>query len=265
MWEVGDTEWLYHADAMLLLNDLLAGTHVAETDARIADLAKMAERDFRYSDFEYLRQVYRPLVEHHPDAVRLDVDVFAEELPRGVGWESNAPMVRTAWLMVLTIYGQHERVLTESELGLREMYRHSPWAHNADYTFYRGMAAAALATGRLPWTRTRRIVRRALRELKQLATHGPDFVHMAEILEAEHARLAGDASRARRLYQSGAQNALRQQFVHHAALAHERHASMLRGLRRDTEAVLVLKQAISAYSEWGARAKARALEALIPE
>jgi hypothetical protein len=98
-----------------------------------------------------------------------------------------------------------------------------------------------------------------LRRLRRWAKHGPDFVHMASFLEAELARLAGDESRARALYDAAAQRALEQRFVHHAALAHERRASMLVGLRRETEASASLARAVALYREWGAEPKAQQL------
>jgi hypothetical protein len=78
---------------------------------------------------------------------------------------------------------------------------------------------------------------------------------MAGLLDAERARLRGDHARARSLYEQAAQRARRQDFIHHAALAHERRASMLTRLRRDTEAAQAVRATIALYQEWGARAK----------
>jgi hypothetical protein len=83
---------------------------------------------------------------------------------------------------------------------------------------------------------------------------------MAELLEAEQERLSGRIARARLQYQNAAQHAQKQGFVHHAALAHERHADMLAELKRDIEAQQIRKQAIACYEAWGARAKVDALK-----
>jgi hypothetical protein len=78
---------------------------------------------------------------------------------------------------------------------------------------------------------------------------------MATLLEAEQARLRGHARLARAAYERAAQEARQQQFPHHAALAHERRATFLTSLRRETEASAALEEATVLYREWGAAAK----------
>jgi hypothetical protein len=82
---------------------------------------------------------------------------------------------------------------------------------------------------------------------------------METLLRAELARLRGNPTLARRLFERAAARAVEQQFPHHAALAHERQARMLATLRRETEASAALAQAIALYRAWGAEAKASLL------
>jgi hypothetical protein len=65
---------------------------------------------------------------------------------------------------------------------------------------------------------------------------------------------------ARALYEQAAQRARQQDFVHHAALAHERRGRMLAELRRETEAAAAFREAAALYARWGAEGKAAALE-----
>ena len=95
--------------------------------------------------------------------------------------------------------------------------------------------------------------------MRRWAREGPDFAPMQTLLEAEVARLAGDAARARLLYDRAAQGAAHQEFAHVAALAYERHARMLIAARRETEAASMLKDTIVWYRKWGALPKAEAL------
>ena len=83
---------------------------------------------------------------------------------------------------------------------------------------------------------------------------------MATLLEAEHARLRGRHGVARSAFERAAHGAREQQFPHHAALAHERRASLLQALRRETEASTALREATALYGEWGATAKVPLLE-----
>jgi hypothetical protein len=141
------------------------------------------------------------------------------------------------------------------------LFRAVPFVHLADHTFYRGLAAAELATRSRGHTRRaqRRALRESLRRLRTWAKAGPDFVHMSQLLEAETARLAGQVARARALYEQAVQRARQQEFPHHAALGHERRALMLLELRRGTEAAAALKEASGLYRHWGAEDKAEAL------
>jgi hypothetical protein len=101
-----------------------------------------------------------------------------------------------------------------------------------------------------------RDLRASLRRLRTWAQGGPDFVHMVSILEAERARLQGKSDRAREHYLYAAERATAQDFLHHAALAHERRALLLGGLRREVKAENALAQAATLYEQWGARHKA---------
>jgi predicted ATPase len=263
MWEVGDTEYIYYADTMILAYAVLSGAPVAEIDQSLHALCEVAERrDSRYTDFIFFRRAYRPLLARRMDEVELPDGLVQDDVAKGVGWESNEPIARTVWLLVLCVYQRYDRALAESEAGLEELFRLCPWAHVADYLCYRGLAAAALASSARGWKRVRlrRVAQRAARRIRRWAKHGPDFVHMAELLEAEQERLSGRIARARLQYQNAAQHAQKQGFVHHAALAHERHADMLAELKRDIEAQQIRKQAIACYEAWGARAKVDALK-----
>jgi hypothetical protein len=140
--------------------------------------------------------------------------------------------------------------------------RITPFVHVADYTFYRGLAAAALADaaqGRARRRYTRDLVR-SLRRLHHWAAGGPDFLHMATVLEAERARLRRDFAGADRLYELATTVARKQGFPHHGALAQERRARGLVELRRESEAARAFKDAIRLYRAWGAAPKAALLE-----
>jgi glycerol-3-phosphate dehydrogenase len=134
--------------------------------------------------------------------------------------------------------------------------------HVVDHAFYRGLAAAALATplGRLRRRRYLRELAASRRALRHWMQHGPDFQHMELILADEQARLRRDFAGARTLYERAAQRARQQEFVHHAALACERRARMLAQLRRDTEATEALREAALLYARWGAEGKAALLD-----
>jgi hypothetical protein len=167
----------------------------------------------------------------------------------------------TLWLLILCVYRRHDLAFAQSEARLDDAFRVMPFVHTADFVLYRGLAAAGLATRERGARRRRytRVLRGCLARMRRWARAGPDFVHMAALLEAERERLRGAEERARALYEQAAQRALAQEFTHHAALAYESRAQMLIELRRETEAAASLAQASSAYRDWGALAKASEL------
>jgi hypothetical protein len=129
--------------------------------------------------------------------------------------------------------------------------------HAADLYLYRGLAAGTLANvaGETAGRRRSRILRRASRKLRHFATEGPDFAHMAALLEAEHLALRGGGTAALAAYQQAAQRAERQGYIHHAAIAHERRAALLHTGRREIQARDALREAARRYHAWGAQAK----------
>src|SRR4029077_10584995 len=110
---------------------------------------------------------------------------------------------RTAWLMVLCVYGRWDLAFAQSEALGERLFSLVPYIHVADHCLYRGLAAAALAGNARGATRRRyrRALGDSLRRLRRWAKGGPDFAHMVHLLEAEQARLAGNPRRARALYE----------------------------------------------------------------
>jgi len=158
------------------------------------------------------------------------------------------------WLEIVCLLGDWSRasaLAREAELDDVAFEVGPMLSQLADYFFLRGLIAAE----RAPGFAARRTLARCLRQLRTWARRGPDFVHLAQGIEAELARRRGRSARALDLYQSAAQRAERQGHVHHAGLLHERRAALLDQLRRGTEAATALTAAIERYQAWGAETK----------
>jgi hypothetical protein len=175
---------------------------------------------------------------------------------------SAEPYVRTVWLMVLCVYGRFDLAFAQSEKLADQLFDLVPLVHVADHTFFRGLAAADLATSARGKERRRyhRVLRDALRRTERWSRSGPDFAPMVALLGAEHMRLRGEVRVAHARFEDAAQRAEQQEYLHLVALAHERRARMLAHRRRDTEAADALAQAIVRYRKWGCEAKALALK-----
>jgi hypothetical protein len=161
------------------------------------------------------------------------------------------------WLETVCLLGGWERASAlVAEVGSAASEVGSTLSHVADFTFLRGL----IATERSPRWSAWRMLGRDLRQLRIWARHGPDFVHLAQGLAAERARLRRSYARALGLYQSAAQRAERAGYPQHAALLHERRSQLLEQLRHGTEAAAALRAAIALYQSWGADTKVAQLE-----
>jgi tetratricopeptide (TPR) repeat protein len=169
------------------------------------------------------------------------------------------------WIAVLCIFGELERAATEVErLRSRIAVIGAPGSRLADYTLFRGLCRAALLERCGPLERLRHlgVLRSCIRRLRTWARLGPDFAHMAELLQAELLRVRGRPEAALRRYQDAAALARKAGYLQHAALCHERRAALLARARRASEAEAALATASELYAEWGAHAKVQQLEEL---
>ena len=170
------------------------------------------------------------------------------------------------WIAVWCLLGDFERAFAAVErLWPRILGAGSIGSRVADYMLYRGLCHAVRAEsagGFLARRRHLRALRGCFRQLRAWARYGPDFVHMARLLQSELTRARGQHPGALRQYQEAAQLARDAGYPQHAALCHERRAALYERMRRGTEAAAELAAAIGLYAEWGAHAKVRQLEAL---
>jgi hypothetical protein len=257
--ELGDSEYAYYARFMYIYYRAIAGDPLAETEARLRDLVALVERTVHlYRAPRGCLDAFVTLREGDPDEVERSMAGREPELAADTSGE---PYRRTAWLIVLSVFDRQEAAFAQSEALGDRLFQVSPYVHVADHLLHRGIAASALATAR---SREARGYRRALqacrRSLHRYAKDGPDFLHMAQLLDAERARLRGDEANALALYRRAAQRAIQQGFPHHGALAHERRGRMLLEQRRATEAATAFSDALVHYRDWGADAKVRTLE-----
>ncbi|MGF6933401.1 putative ATPase/two-component sensor histidine kinase [Paraburkholderia sp. UCT70] len=103
-------------------------------------------------------------------------------------------------------------------------------------------------------------------KLRAWALSGPtNFAARAALVEAEVARVRGDACEAMRLYERAIENAKTHRLLHVEALASEIAGRFYANRGFATIAAVYLRNARSAYLNWGATAKVRMLEAAYPD
>ncbi len=256
--ELGDLEFSSYARFLREYFRSLAGDSVDESVARLSDLEDWVLRSgHSYPEVKASRRVVQLLQDTSGD--------LEEESRKDDAWlrsDGEMPYVRTLWLMVLCVHKRFDLALDHSNALGRQLYRLSPFVHIVDHTFYRGLASAAMAhdwRGRKQRRAHRRELERAHRAVSRWAQNGPDFVHMAQLLEAEILRLKGHSKAALAALERAARRARQQEFPHHAAIAFERAADLLLSERRDTDAEAPIENARRLYASWGAASKLRAM------
>jgi histidine kinase len=255
MREVGDLEYASYAQFLKVIYGALAGQTVAATEEAFLQLvAGVQRRGHRYPEPERCYRAYHLLGDGDSS---LELELRESDAWIETNQGSAESYIRTLWMMVLCIYDRHDLAFEQSEKIGKRLFEVVPYVHVADHTFYRGLSAAMLARSSRGRLRRRHVkeLRQCVRRLRRWAKSGPDFGHMATLLEAERSWLQGRAETARSLYQQAARLAQKQEYVHHAALACDLHAKALSQQRRETEASAMLREACAFYEAWGARRK----------
>jgi hypothetical protein len=250
--EIGDIEYAYLSDYQHAEYSALVGEPIAVVLERLQWIAERSGA--RRSNYVALQQHAYRLLQEPPneDALReLTAQALAPDRANPIHRYTQVHVV-----LVLTLAGDYVRAgdLAEALAPALDTVG-APSVHLADIAMCRGLCAfirSESARERRVW---RKIARGALCKLRTWAQLGPDFRHMHRLLEAEHARVRGDAAGTLRHYHEAAQLATSQRHTHHAALIQERLAEFLRASRRLSEASVALREALLQYKQWGARLK----------
>jgi serine/threonine protein kinase len=260
--EAGDLEYASFACAQRAHHLCLAGEPLSRAAADYAELARRGAHTRIWPNVQ--PRIFRLLKEPPLNPAELAREVAEIESVLD-GTETSRMSQYVFWFEVLCLLGCQREAFATSE-------RIASWISDAgaassqvvDFTFFRGVLAAQLATQARGGARRRqaRLLRSCLRRVRVWARIGPDFPHMVQTLEAERMRLRRHPQAALARYAQAIERASQQGYVHHAAFLHERRAYLLTHLRRSTEAAGALRQATALYEEWGAHGKAEALRRL---
>jgi GAF domain-containing protein/tRNA A-37 threonylcarbamoyl transferase component Bud32/HPt (histidine-containing phosphotransfer) domain-containing protein/two-component sensor histidine kinase len=263
--EVGDLEYSTFALHTQMNLMWLAGYELRAFRETVANAAKRI-LDWGFDDVAcierqttYLTEVLlgeRPLDDSDP--IRL-----ADPSPR----QTKAPFYQrcTRGLLVLHLLGRHDeglRIAQDSRAIDRDM---AGQVTVAEHHFLHALLAAALLEKDRKSREARRAFERCLRKIRLLARKAPrPNLHRLHLLEAEAFRLRGERTKALVHYGKAAAYAARGDYLHLAALAHERRATLLSAMGLEDEADLFMLQAIEGFRAWGAKAKVERLEASYP-
>ncbi len=251
--EMGDREYAQYALGQRIYIRAFSGIPLGAVQAEYDEYLRVFAHGRARESVLGLRALYE-----RNDAATIDRDLaaldaqFADQPLLSVHW-------RVIWMLTLCVLNRHADALAQAE---RMRDAPSMETIRADRTFLVGLSASAVARGAPRRRRDlERILASSVQQLGAWARHGPDFVHMADLLRAERAALRGRIDLARSLYATAARRAQQQGYVHHAAIACEREADLLTRVRRETEAGLARTRARTLYQRWGASTKVQLMDA----
>ncbi len=146
----------------------------------------------------------------------------------------------------------------------RMLYEGLPIGNEHDFYFAIILCMKAEESGVLDDT-SRTHVEERLAEMKRLANLGSgNYLHKQKMMEAELARFEKHCFEVVSLYDDAIDEALRQEFIHLAALSAERCGSYLLRHKKQRLAESYLHDAYQYYEKWGAKAKMQLLEQKFP-
>jgi len=260
--ELGDPEFAYYTEINQGVYLALGGDRVSTSQQRFTRIAEgVHSRGQRYPEAALCQRLYEVLSVPQDLAAAVAERVAALEASTENVPPSGIVYYRTLCMQVLCIAGHYDLALAQSEQVREYLFRVVPFLHVADHTFYRGLAAAALArkASRRQRRAHLRTLRECLRRFTRWADWGPDFGHMRSFLLAELAALRSELRTATTNYDSAARGAEAQGFIHHAALAIEHKGRLLASQRRREESAACFAAARKLYGQWGCAAKVPAL------
>lgn len=166
------------------------------------------------------------------------------------------------------VMGENQRAHEAACQAGLHLDSHITWAGESQYWFI----APLIEAGRFEAatdSEKQKILQKLLEHqavLKTWAQGCPDnFQHKFELVSAEIARLSGSHPEAEQLYELAIAHAIRDGYIHNAAMANELAAQfyLKRGL--STAGIAYMKEAHHLYSRWGAHAKTAQLEKRYPQ
>ena len=211
-----------------------------------------------------LASVLRGIESDHQDSD----EEWARQDPEGQNALAN--MIGCHWVFKLQdrfFAGDYAAAIEASEFAKTVRSSMQFCLEEAEYEFYSALTRAALCEGA---SETQRVLHLAvIREhyawIKARAEHCPEnFENRAGLVGAELARLENRTLDAEDLYEVAIHSAQANGFIHNEALANELAARFYRGRGLEKVSKAYLKDARYLYLRWGAEAKVRQLDELLP-
>jgi len=277
--ESGDVTFAVYSALMLTDNFLAAGDHLEDVQRKVEaamDLARRAKFGLFVEALNQPLKLTRMLRGQLPEFGRLD-DPSRKEGELEAELERSAHFYGYSYwvfkLMSRVLVSEHASALAAAEKAAA-ILRTTPiitgglCQDTVEYHFFAALSHAALHDD-APLDQRAWHVAELTRHHAQVSAWADscaeNFTHRAFVLGAELARIQGRALDAEHLYEDAIVLARQAGFIQIEAIGAERAALFYLGRRLSTIAQTYLRQARTAYAQWGADGKVRHLDRIYPE
>ena len=251
-------------------HSLWAGRPLPEVEGEMSEYSRLIQQMRQFSNLENMRffhQVALNFMGASDDPCRIVGTAFnAEEtLPKQIELNNRSLILGIYhYSMIVNYHFDNYKTALENSPRAKEYLDGGTGSYSFFmYPFYDSLIRLALWNETSPVERKAwsKIIAASQKNSKKWAKFAPEnHQHKYLLIEAELARVHGEAGRARELYDESITLARQNQFLNEEALAYELAGKFYlgRGLRDLAEHYL--NQAHRAYREWGAEAKVKQLE-----
>jgi PAS domain S-box-containing protein len=268
--ETGDIEFACHAAIFYCEHPFFAGEHlesVAQRQKTYIQIIQKCEQEYQLNYAKICAQIVLNLLDQSADKTTLVGEQFneAEMLPRFLELKNINSVFYTyfAKLVLAYLFEDYNQAVLYAEQAAQYTDPISALLVFNEYCFYYSLALLTQYAIVAPETQEQYLAIATAHQtrMKTWATHAPmNYQHKYDLIEAEIARVSGRFLEAMDYYDRAIQQAKKQGFVQHEAIANERAAAFYFALNRNEIAKLYMTKAHNSYIRWGAVAKVKDLE-----
>jgi len=272
--ETGDVEYAAWSSMTRVMFAYFLGRNLAEVDEECQRWTSL-QKKFRHDAAHDYTRIYWQAIQNlrglSDDPCRLVGEVYDEEarLPHHLEVEDGFALcsINLHKLVLAYHFGDRREALTYGEAAERHLENYLSFPLQTVFYLYDALNRISVCEDLSPAQRRPHLkkAKAHLSKLRAFCKHAPvNHLHRVELIEAELARLKGDAHLAGEGYERAIRAARENEFVNDEALTHECAARFHRERGNEVMARAYLAEAKYAYERWGAQAKVDQLEAQLP-
>jgi len=273
--ELGDFEFAAANGGALIYHLFFSGQNLREVEPEVANFEDVIEQLKQEAYLNYARlylEAIRELMTPSQAPPALSGEMFDADtmLPR-LQETLDSHGIFNVWLVrgiLALLFGRTEQAVQCFEQARIHVFSAAAMIPSLVFRFYDSLARLAACTDASTGRRHQhlRVVAANQKHLARWARHCPSsHLHKWHLVEAELARLRGDAAEAMRNYDQAVDLARRNGFLQEEALANELAARFYLSLGKVRIARTFMTDALYTYDKWGAEAKVAYLETVHPD